>query len=386
MNKFLLMLTILLICKSSFASEVPGVTDTEIVLGAHTIESGPYAGFAVPNRAISAYFDQINAKGGVNGRKIKYIRRDSQLDVSRTIQVTKKLVEEDHIFAMVYGIGPAHQAVYKYLLEKKIPDVLIADSQSIYTSPTIATAFMSAYSIGSEAAQMVKYFAPLNKGKKVCFVTVDLPFGHEFIQGGRKELESINKTYSEADKLIVGEIEKVSAVDIQANNQVLKLKKEACDIVLASTVSPLSNGIISYATSQGFKPKWFVNGNNATDSFLGLIPESVRNGIVAATHVALNESYEVPGWKDYSELMKANNIPIAKASASGYASAEFMVDVLKGMGKVLTHENLIKVIESKTGTVCSICLIPKVVSPTEHWMFGVPQLIVSKNNAWIKLK
>ena len=106
----------------------PGVTDTEIILGSHFAQSGTYgAAYAPVLAGLQAYFNYVNAeKGGVCGRKIVLKAEDDQYDPALAMEVTRKLVEQDKIFAMIAGLGTAaHSAVWDYLNEKGIPDLWV---------------------------------------------------------------------------------------------------------------------------------------------------------------------------------------------------------------------------------------------------------------------
>jgi branched-chain amino acid transport system substrate-binding protein len=159
---------LILFTANAYAAD-PGVTDTEIVIGGHTTESGTWAMFNAHPKAITAYLDVINAKGGIDGRKIKYIRIDTQNDYAKGVQAAKKLVEQDKIFAFMSGSGTSHQAVYKYLIENKIPDMWIFDLASMYTIPPNKYSFPIAFSYLTEGKTYGEYITKHLKGKKPAF-------------------------------------------------------------------------------------------------------------------------------------------------------------------------------------------------------------------------
>jgi branched-chain amino acid transport system substrate-binding protein len=111
------------------SGEVPGISDTEILLGAEVILSGDMgAVFATIPKATNAYFNYINeTEGGVCGRKIMYKYEDNFDDASRAVEVARKLVEQDKVFAMVGSLGDApHPASWEYLNDKGVPDILVS--------------------------------------------------------------------------------------------------------------------------------------------------------------------------------------------------------------------------------------------------------------------
>ena len=106
--------------------EVPGVTDDEVVLGTHTSLTGPIAVYSQIANTTKAYFDYVNAtKGGVHGRKIKFLLEDDAYSPPKTVDLVRKLVEQDQIFALLNGLGTAsHLQVVAYLHERGVPELL----------------------------------------------------------------------------------------------------------------------------------------------------------------------------------------------------------------------------------------------------------------------
>jgi branched-chain amino acid transport system substrate-binding protein len=104
----------------------PGVTDTEIKVGQFAAYSGPLSSFSVQNKAGIAFFDMINAEGGVNGRKIKIISLDDGYVPPKSVEVTRQLVEQEHVLLMYMPLGtPTNSAVHKYLNQKGVPQLFI---------------------------------------------------------------------------------------------------------------------------------------------------------------------------------------------------------------------------------------------------------------------
>ncbi|MET7391751.1 ABC transporter substrate-binding protein [Streptomyces sp. NPDC005529] len=128
-------------CNSSPAQsskDSTGVTDTTVTIGAHV----PLTGVAAPGYsgiapAEKAYFDYVNAHGGVHGRKIIFKYRDDAYDPAKATAVVHKLIERDHVFAIFSGLGtPTHSAVADYINARKVPDLLVASGCSCWDQPT----------------------------------------------------------------------------------------------------------------------------------------------------------------------------------------------------------------------------------------------------------
>ena len=107
---------------------VPGVTDDEILLGTHTSLTGPIAVYSQIGNTTKAYFEYINeTEGGVNGRKITYLLEDDAYSPPKTVDLVRKLVEQDQVLAVINGLGtPTHMQVVDYLQERGVPDLFVA--------------------------------------------------------------------------------------------------------------------------------------------------------------------------------------------------------------------------------------------------------------------
>jgi branched-chain amino acid transport system substrate-binding protein len=123
---------------SSAAVAVPGITKTQILIGSHQPLTGPAApGYSEIAPASNAYFQYVNAHGGVFGRKIKYTYLDDGYDPAKTASVVHQLVLQDNVYAIFDGLGtPTHLAVVKYLNASKVPDVFVASGCDCWNNPT----------------------------------------------------------------------------------------------------------------------------------------------------------------------------------------------------------------------------------------------------------
>src|SRR5215470_2063825 len=117
----------------------PGVTDTEIWIGQTAPFSGPMSAFATIVRAEAAYFDKVNAEGGVNGRKIKLIALDDAYSPPKTVEQTRRLIEQDEVFLLFSSLGTApNAAIQRYVNAKKVPHLFVASVDAKFSDPTHA--------------------------------------------------------------------------------------------------------------------------------------------------------------------------------------------------------------------------------------------------------
>lgn len=379
--RFLLFICSLMVGSSSFA-EV-GVTDTEIVIGGHTAESGAASYSDTPNGS-QAVFDEVNLKGGIHGRKIRYIRIDSQGIQVKSLQAAKKLVEEEKVFVFYMGQGASHQVVYKYLIEKGVPDIMHTDALIEYSKPFQKLIFSLYAPFYNEGVGYGEHITKVHKGKKVCYLTMDIALGEQLIEGTKEGIKEGNSKLSEQDKVKTGIEERVSRDATQANVSVLKMKKEGCDVVVTSTYRSLCPNAINYGMSQDFRPTWYVQVYNVTPTFLKLLPAG-HPPVISASDVLPNENaFE---WKEYSSLMKKYNYPLSRNTAAGYTAGKFFVDALTRTGKDLTRDKLIATMETMGDWRCGLCRRKKIdISPTNHLMFIKPMLLKAEKGEFIPME
>lgn len=371
---------------NAFASD-PGISDKEIVIGAHTLESGALGAFSQISSAAAAYYDMVNEKGGVDGRKIKFIRVDSHSDFSKVSEGVRKLVEQDKVFAVVGGVGNFHEAAYKYLIEKNIPDMFTNDGAGFYTDPPNKVVFPFSWSYPQEGVALANHAIKHLAGKKFCFLPTETVPGKEMPKAMIEVFEKYNKTAADKDKIIIGASESVNFAVSQADSQVARLKKENCDAVMSTGVPVLSAAEMNYGFRHDFKPKWYLYRHSATDKLLALLdPAMSKEGIVTVSPVAINDSFGVPGWDDFKKLMEKNNIPVSGISAQGYYQAELFVETLRQaattQGHDLTREKYIKAVENFKDWKCSICFQPSKISATNHWPLTPTLLVADKSSHW----
>src|SRR5215470_12256547 len=124
---------VLLTCGPALAEKKydEGVTDTEIKIGNIMPYSGPASGYGVIGKTEAAYFNMINAEGGINGRKIKFISYDDAYSPPKAVEQARKLVEDDGVLVIFNPLGtPSNSAIEKYMNEKKVPQLFVATGAS----------------------------------------------------------------------------------------------------------------------------------------------------------------------------------------------------------------------------------------------------------------
>src|ERR1700739_1953991 len=178
---------------AALAEDVQGVTPTEVKIGTYTDLSGVTAMWGVNNsNAWRMVFDEVNAEGGINGRKIKYIVEDNQYQVPRSVQAANKLINRDGVFMMVANGGtPMNNATMPDQLAKGVANVFPLNSaRSMYEAPHHLK-FGLAGSYYDQMRAGVKVFVEQHGKKTVCAMSQDTDFGRDVMDGARDELKAL---------------------------------------------------------------------------------------------------------------------------------------------------------------------------------------------------
>ena len=195
------------------ADSVRGVTDNEIVIGTYTDLSGVTAMWGVNNtNAWRMVFDETNAAGGINGRKIKYIVEDNQYQIPRSIQAANKLINRDNVFMMVANGGtPMNNATMPDQLAKGVPNVFpLTSARSMY-EPLHHLKFGLAASYYDQMRSGVKMFIEQHHNKAVCAMSQDTDFGRDVMAGAKDQLAAMNL------KLVAETLHKPTDTDFSAS-------------------------------------------------------------------------------------------------------------------------------------------------------------------------
>src|SRR5215469_2830285 len=175
------------------AASAPGITKTQILIGSHQPLTGPAApGYSEIAPAANAYFQYVNAHGGIYGRKIKYTYLDDAYDPAKTASVVRQLVLQDSVYAIFNGLGtPTHLAVVKYLNSSKVPDVFIASGCDCWNNPTAyPETFGWQLDYVREGKILGAYVKQHFPGKKIGFFYQNDEFGLDGVKGLSYEIPS----------------------------------------------------------------------------------------------------------------------------------------------------------------------------------------------------
>jgi branched-chain amino acid transport system substrate-binding protein len=329
------------IAATASAQTVRGVTDTEIVIGTVTDLSGVTAVQGVNNSdAIRMAFDDINAKGGVHGRKIKYVVEDSQYTVPRAVQAMNKLLNNDNIFlALDDGGTPMNDANMPAQFAKNVPNMFpLTAARSMY-EPYNRLKFGQFASYYDQMRAAVKYFAEQRGRKAFCVMYQDSDFGKDVLAGVVAQTEAMGM------KVVATTAHRPTDTDFNA--PVAKLHDAGCDAVMMGTIVRDTNIIIQTARKMDWKVD-LVGQFAAYDTAVATLPGGATEGYFCMT----------PALYVYPDDPRPEVQAFAKAYKArygrdpnfhgevGYTAAQLVLLALDRAGKDLTIDSFIKAMES----------------------------------------
>lgn len=349
-------------CGGDKAAAIPGVTADSILVGTHQPLTGPAAaGYSSISPATKAYFDFVNDKGGVDGRKITYKVMDDGYNPANTQTVVRELVLKDKVFAILGGLGtPTHTGVLDFLKTNKVPDLFVASgSRSWNQAKKYPTTFGFQADYTTEAKVEATYIKENFAGKKVCFLGQDDDFGTDALLGLTQVLGETG----------VAERQKYVTSNTNVAPQIGKLKSAGCEVVSLGTIPGFTALALGTAARLGFKPQWISTSVGADYATLaGSLGKAapLLEGFLATNSLPSAYDDSDPWIKLFKEInTKYNkNAPFTGNTVYGMATGFLFVQALVENGKDLTRESLVKTIEK--GDLTGAGLMPLRFSTTDH--------------------
>lgn len=326
------------------AEKSPGVTATEIRIGNTAPYSGPASAYGAIGSTMSAYFRMINERGGVNGRKIKFISLDDAYSPPKTVEQTRRLVESDEVLAMVGQVGTAPSAaVQKYLNDRKIPQILVASGADRWDDPKNyfwSTSSAAPYTL--EGKIFARYLLANSPNAKLGVLSANDDAGRDYVKGLKEGLGA------QAGKIIVKELTYETA-DPTLDAQVVALKAANADAVFLMATPKFGAQAIRKIAELSWKPLTYVSSTTSAVN-TALRPAGLENarGILSAFAYKLPDN---PGWADDIDVLELAAFlrdwrPGANISDSGiltgYITAFLTTRILEACGADLSRANVIK--------------------------------------------
>jgi branched-chain amino acid transport system substrate-binding protein len=328
-----------------------GATDSEIKIGNIMPYSGPASSYGVIGKTEAAYFNKINAEGGINGRKINFISYDDGYSPPKTVEQARKLVESDEVLFIFNSLGtPPNSAIQKYMNMRKVPQLFVATGATKWNDPKEFPWTMGWQpSYQSEARIYAKYILKEKPDAKIGILYQNDDYGKDYLKGFKDGLGS------NGVKLIVAE-ESYETTEPTIDSHIVRLKASGADVFFDASIPKFAAQAIKKNAEIEWKPLHFLN------SVSGSIGATIKpagfdaaQGIISSTYL---KDPTDPQWKDDAGMKTFNAFldkyyPEANRNDAfvlyGYTVAQSMVYVLKACGDNLTRENVMKQAASVRG-------------------------------------
>jgi branched-chain amino acid transport system substrate-binding protein len=321
-----------------------GATDTEIKLGNIMPYSGPASSYSVIGKTEAAYFNKINAEGGINGRKINFISYDDGYSPPKTVEQARKLVESDEVLLIFNSLGtPPNSAIHKYMNTKKVPQLFVATGATKWNDPREFPWTMGYQpNYQSEGQIYAKYILKNKPDAKIAILYQNDDYGKDYVKGLKDGLGA------KATSMIVAE-DSYETTEPTIDSHMIKLKASGADVFFDVAIPKFAAQAIKKAAEIEWKPLHILN--NVSSSISATIkPAGVENsqGIISSAWI---KDPTDPQWKDDADIKGWNAFldkyyPEANRTDAnviyGYTVAQTMAHVLKQCGNDLTRENIMK--------------------------------------------
>jgi branched-chain amino acid transport system substrate-binding protein len=322
----------------------PGASDTEIKIGNTDAYSGPASAYGTIAKAETAFFAALNEQGGINGRKVNFISRDDGYSPPKTVELVRKLVEEDQVLLTFNILGtPPNTAVQGYLNDNKVPQLFIATGADKWNDPKNhpwTMGWQPSYRI--EARIYGKYILKNLPDAKVAVLYQNDDFGKDYLTGLREGLGD------KADKMIVA-TKTYETTDPTVDSQVVALQGSGADVLLTAATPKFAAQAIRKVYDIGWKPTHILTNVSVSVGSV-MKPAGPEKGVGIISAGYLKDPTD-PQWqngqeyKDWLEWMKKNYSSGSLSDINnvyGYTASQTMVAVLKASGDNLTRESVMK--------------------------------------------
>ena len=322
----------------------PGASDTEIVIGGISPYSGPASAYGAIGKAISAYFDKVNAEGGINGRKVRFISLDDGYNPAKTVEQARKLVEQEEVLLLFQTLGtPSNSAIHKYMNDKKVPQLFVATGATKWGDPKNFPWTMGWQpNYQSEAKIYAQHILETKPNAKIGVLYQNDDYGKDYLKGFEDGLGDKAKT------MIVSNVS-YEFTDPTVDSQMVSLKASGADTFFNITTPKFAAQAIKKAAEIGWKPTHYLNSvSNAAGAVLVPAGVEAATGIISAFYIkdpTDTQWHKGKEWDDFVAFMKKYHPSGAmndNFNIYGYTVTQTLVQVLKNAGDNLTRANVMK--------------------------------------------
>src|SRR5205809_1150254 len=318
----------------------PGASDTEIKIGNTNPYSGPASAYGTIGKTIDAYFRMVNDQGGINGRKLTFISYDDGYSPPKTVEMARKLVEQDQVLFLFQTLGtPSNTAIQKYMNTMKVPQLYVATGATKWADPKNFHWTMGWQpNYQTEGRIYAKHILATKPNAKIGILYQNDDYGKDYLKGMEDGLGDKAKT------MIVSKVS-YEVSDPTVDSQIVQLQASGADVFFNVGTPKFAAQAIRKAYDIGWKPVQYLNNVSSSIGAV-LTPAGLEKSVGIITTAYL---------KDYSDAQWANDPAVKKwesfmkkyypagdlndsSNMYGYTVARTLEQVLKQCGDNLTRE------------------------------------------------
>ena len=364
-----------------------GATDKEIKIGQTMPYSGNASAYGTIGKVEVAYFTMLNERGGINGRKINLISVDDGYAPPKTVEMVRKLVEQDEVLLVFNTLGtPPNTAIQKYLNAKKVPQMFVATGATKWNDPK-----GNPWTMGwqpnyqSEGIIYAQYMIKNKPNGKIAILYQNDDYGKDYLKGFKDGL-------GDRTKQIVSELS-YEVTDPTVDSQIVAMKASGADVFFNITTPKFAAMAIRKAADIGWKPMHFLNQVSASVGVV-LVPAGLDKSVDIISTQYLKDPTDQAWEKDPALLewraFMTKYFPSGDQkdvfNVFGYSVAQTMAEVLKRCGDNLTRENVMKQAASLKDLTLPL-LLPGIkinTSDTDFAPIESEQLVKFDGKEWVR--
>jgi len=322
----------------------PGATDKEIKVGNTDPYSGPASAYGQIGKAIAAYFKMVNDQGGVNGRKINFISYDDGYSPPKTVEMARKLVEQDQVLLLFQTLGtPSNTAIHKYMNGKKVPQLFVATGASKWNDPKNFPWTMGWQpNYHTEGMIYAKHILQTKPDAKVAVLYQNDDYGKDYLKGMEDGFGA------KAASMIVAKAS-YEVSDPTIDSQIVQLQASGANVFFQATTPKFAAQAIRKVYDLGWKPVHYLN--NVSISVGSVLSPAGLEKSVGIITAGYQKEHSDPRWANdagmnkwrafMKKYMPEGNLD-DNFNVYGYGVGQTLVQVLKQCGDNLTRENVMR--------------------------------------------
>jgi branched-chain amino acid transport system substrate-binding protein len=319
-----------------------GASDTEIKIGNIMPYSGPASSYGVIGETEAAYFNKINAEGGINGRRINFISYDDAYSPPKTVEQARKLVESDGVLLIFNSLGtPTNTAIHKYMNDKKVPQLFVATGATKWDDPKHFPWTMGWIpNYQSEGRVFAQYLLREHPSEKIGILFQNDDSGKDYVKGIKDGLRGRMS--------IVAELS-YEPLDPTIDSQIVALKGSGADIFFDDAIPKFAAQAIKKVAEIGWKPlHLLVSVSNSVGSTLRPAGLEISEGIISTafakdpTDPQWQADPAYKAWVAFMDKYYPNGDQTTTFTVVGYLFARTLVEVLRQCRDDLTRENVMR--------------------------------------------